>query len=126
MSGVLQTTDVSQEERAPGPLLVGPVVPVCWVKVPCPEQTGMVGHPIAWLYTELQAKDLEMTRLSGLWGGAWQLAGYKSNGSSYCLLPPGGTMTRQPDSYQRETVLRVAQVQMAFSLSGPPLLKLKG
>lgn len=70
MSGVLQTTDVSQEERAPGPLLVGPVVPVCWVKVPCPEQTGMVGHPIAWLYTELQAKDLEMTRLSGLWGGS--------------------------------------------------------
>lgn len=86
----------------------------------------MVAHPIAWLYTELQVKDLEMTRLSGLWWVAWQLASYKSNGSSYCLLPPGGTMTRQPDSYQRETVLRVAQVQMAFSLSGPPLLKLKG
>lgn len=85
----------------------------------------MVGHRIARLCTKLRVKDLEITRLSGLWGVAWQLAGYKSNGSPYCLLPPGETMTRQPDSYQRETVLRVAQVQMAFSLSGPPLLKLK-
>lgn len=67
-----------------------------------------------------------MTRFSGLLGVAWELAGYRSNGPSQGFLPAGGTMIRQPACCQRETVVRVAQVQMALLLSGPPLPWLKG
>lgn len=62
------------------------VIPALALKVPRPRkalspgQTEMVGHAITWPHSRLQVEGLEMTRSSGLWMVAWELAGHESNG----------------------------------------------
>lgn len=103
------------------PCLPG-TVPLLALKAPRPSKPlspgeQMVGHTIAWPHPRLQVKGPEMTRSSGLWVVAWELAGHKSNGPK-CLLPPQRPITRQADCCWRETVSMVPQGQMAFFLSG--------